>query len=82
VDLVVIFEQETPLELIKRVKPSILIKGADYRLEDVVGRKEVEAAGGDVILVDLVPGQSTTGLVRRSAQSAPRPLRSLKPAKS
>jgi D-beta-D-heptose 7-phosphate kinase/D-beta-D-heptose 1-phosphate adenosyltransferase len=82
VDLVVIFEQETPLELIKRVKPSVLIKGADYRLEDVVGRKEVEAAGGDVILVDLVPGQSTTGLVRRSAQSAPRPLRSLKPAKS
>jgi D-beta-D-heptose 7-phosphate kinase/D-beta-D-heptose 1-phosphate adenosyltransferase len=82
VDLVVIFEQATPLELIKQVKPSVLIKGADYRLEDVVGREEVEAAGGDVILVDLVPGQSTTGLVRRSAQSAPRPLRSLKPAKS
>jgi D-beta-D-heptose 7-phosphate kinase/D-beta-D-heptose 1-phosphate adenosyltransferase len=59
-----------------------LIKGADYRREDVVGRKEVEAAGGDVILIDLVPGQSTTGLVRRSAQSAPRPHRSLKPAKS
>ena len=82
VDLVVVFEQDTPLELIKRVRPSVLIKGADYRLEDVVGREEVEAAGGDVMLVDLVPGQSTTGLVHRSAQSAPRTLRSLKPAKS
>jgi D-beta-D-heptose 7-phosphate kinase / D-beta-D-heptose 1-phosphate adenosyltransferase len=82
VDLVVVFEQETPLELIKRVRPSVLIKGADYRLEDVVGREEVEATGGGVILVELVPGHSTTGLVQRSAQSAPRTLRSLKPAKS
>jgi len=82
VDLVVIFEQETPLELLKRVRPSALVKGADYRLEDVVGRDEVEAAGGHVILVDLVPGHSTTGLVQRSAQSAPRTIRSLKPAKS
>jgi D-beta-D-heptose 7-phosphate kinase / D-beta-D-heptose 1-phosphate adenosyltransferase len=82
VDLVVIFEQETPLELIKRVRPSVLVKGGDYRLEEVVGRDEVEAAGGDVILVDLVPGHSTTGLVQRSAQSVPRTVRSLKPAKS
>jgi D-beta-D-heptose 7-phosphate kinase / D-beta-D-heptose 1-phosphate adenosyltransferase len=82
VDLVVVFEQETPLELIKRVRPSVLIKGADYRLEDVVGREAVEATGGAVILVELVPGHSTTGLVQRSAHSAPRTLRSLKPAKS
>jgi D-beta-D-heptose 7-phosphate kinase / D-beta-D-heptose 1-phosphate adenosyltransferase len=82
VDLVVIFEQETPLELIKHVRPSVLVKGADYRIEEVVGRDEVEAAGGDVILVELVPGHSTTGLVQRSAQSAPRTVRSLKPAKS
>jgi D-beta-D-heptose 7-phosphate kinase / D-beta-D-heptose 1-phosphate adenosyltransferase len=82
VDLVVIFEQETPLEIIKRVRPSVLVKGSDYRLDEVVGRDEVEAAGGDVILVELVPGHSTTGLVERSAQSAPRAARSLKPAKS
>jgi D-beta-D-heptose 7-phosphate kinase / D-beta-D-heptose 1-phosphate adenosyltransferase len=82
VDLVVIFEQDTPLELIKHVRPSVLVKGADYRLEEVVGRDEVEAAGGDVILVELVPGHSTTGLMRRSAQSAPRGVRALKPAKS
>jgi len=82
VDLVVIFEQETSLELIKRVRPSALVKGADYRLEEVVGRDEVESVGGDVILVDLVPGHSTTGLVHRSAQSVPRAPLSLKPVKS
>ena len=70
VDLVVVFEEDTPLELIKRVRPMVLVKGADYRLDEVVGREVVEAAGGDVILVDLVQGQSTSGLVQRSAKSA------------
>jgi D-beta-D-heptose 7-phosphate kinase/D-beta-D-heptose 1-phosphate adenosyltransferase len=72
VDLVVVFEEDTPLELIKRVRPIVLIKGADYQLENVVGREQVEAAGGDVILVDLVPGHSTTTLVER-AQPAKKP---------
>jgi D-beta-D-heptose 7-phosphate kinase/D-beta-D-heptose 1-phosphate adenosyltransferase len=66
VDLVVVFEQDTPLELIERVRPAVLVKGADYRREDVVGREVIEAAGGDVILVDLVPGHSTTQMVQRS----------------
>ena len=70
VDLVVVFEEDTPLELIKRVRPAVLVKGADYTREEVVGGDVVEAAGGTVILVDLVPGHSTTGLVRRSAESA------------
>jgi D-beta-D-heptose 7-phosphate kinase / D-beta-D-heptose 1-phosphate adenosyltransferase len=70
VDLVVVFEEDTPLELIERVRPAVLVKGADYRLDQVVGRDLVERAGGDVLLVDLVPGHSTTGLVRRSAKSA------------
>jgi D-beta-D-heptose 7-phosphate kinase/D-beta-D-heptose 1-phosphate adenosyltransferase len=70
VDLVAVFEEDTPLELIKRVRPMVLVKGADYRLEEVVGREVVEAAGGDVILVDLVQGQSTSGMVQRSAKSA------------
>ena len=65
VDLVVVFEQDTPLELIKRVRPAVLVKGADYRIDQVVGRDVVEEAGGDVLLVSLVPSQSTTGLVRR-----------------
>jgi D-beta-D-heptose 7-phosphate kinase/D-beta-D-heptose 1-phosphate adenosyltransferase len=66
VDLVVIFQQDTPLELIQRLRPKVLIKGGDYRREDVVGREQVEADGGEVVLVDLVPGFSTTELVKRS----------------
>jgi D-beta-D-heptose 7-phosphate kinase / D-beta-D-heptose 1-phosphate adenosyltransferase len=63
VDLVVVFEEDTPLELIKRVRPGVLVKGADYKREDVVGHEVVEAAGGDVVLVELVPGHSTTAIV-------------------
>jgi len=66
VDLVVIFDQDTPLELIRRVRPKILAKGGDYRREDVVGHALVEEDGGQVILIDLVPGFSTTRIVRQS----------------
>jgi D-beta-D-heptose 7-phosphate kinase / D-beta-D-heptose 1-phosphate adenosyltransferase len=82
VDLVVVFEEDTPLELIKRVRPAVLVKGADYRIDQVVGREVVEAAGGDVLLVSLVPGQSTTRLVHRSAESAAPDKRVSKPAES
>jgi D-beta-D-heptose 7-phosphate kinase/D-beta-D-heptose 1-phosphate adenosyltransferase len=67
VDLVVVFDEDTPFELIKRLKPTVLVKGGDYRKEDVVGRDLVEADGGHVVLVDLVPGHSTTRIVERSA---------------
>jgi D-beta-D-heptose 7-phosphate kinase/D-beta-D-heptose 1-phosphate adenosyltransferase len=70
VDLVVVFEEDTPLALIGRVRPAVLIKGADYRREDVVGRELVEADGGDVVLVDLVPGHSTTAMVARAKEPA------------
>jgi D-beta-D-heptose 7-phosphate kinase / D-beta-D-heptose 1-phosphate adenosyltransferase len=66
VDLVVVFDEDTPLELIKRVRPAVLVKGADYSRDNVVGREVVENAGGDVILVDLVPGHSTTAMVQRA----------------
>ena len=66
VDLVVIFGQDTPLELIRRVRPNVLVKGGDYRRDQVVGRELVEAQGGQVVLVDLVPGFSTTRIVERS----------------
>jgi D-beta-D-heptose 7-phosphate kinase/D-beta-D-heptose 1-phosphate adenosyltransferase len=72
VDLVVIFEQDTPVELIRRVKPTVLVKGADYRIEEVVGREIVESHGGKVVLVDLVPGYSTTAIVQRSAANSMR----------
>jgi D-beta-D-heptose 7-phosphate kinase / D-beta-D-heptose 1-phosphate adenosyltransferase len=66
VDLVVVFDEDTPLELIKRIRPAVLVKGADYTRNEVVGREVVENAGGDVILVDLVPGHSTTAMVKRA----------------
>jgi D-beta-D-heptose 7-phosphate kinase / D-beta-D-heptose 1-phosphate adenosyltransferase len=70
VDLVVVFDEDTPLELIKRVRPGVLVKGADYKREDVVGHEVVEAAGGVVVLVGLLEGQSTTNIVRRMAGPA------------
>jgi D-beta-D-heptose 7-phosphate kinase/D-beta-D-heptose 1-phosphate adenosyltransferase len=66
VDLVVVFEQDTPVELIRRVRPRVLVKGGDYRRDQVVGHEVVEEQGGEVILVDLVPGFSTTRIVQRS----------------
>jgi D-beta-D-heptose 7-phosphate kinase/D-beta-D-heptose 1-phosphate adenosyltransferase len=66
VDLVVVFDEDTPLELIKRVRPAVLVKGADYTRDEVVGREVVEKSGGDVILVDLVPGHSTSAMVERA----------------
>jgi D-beta-D-heptose 7-phosphate kinase/D-beta-D-heptose 1-phosphate adenosyltransferase len=66
VDLVVIFGQNTPLELIRHIKPTVLVKGGDYKPEQVVGRETVKAQGGEVIVVDLVPGFSTTRIVQKS----------------
>jgi D-beta-D-heptose 7-phosphate kinase/D-beta-D-heptose 1-phosphate adenosyltransferase len=66
VDLVVIFEQDTPIELIARIKPSVLVKGGDYTRDQVVGHEVVEASGGEVLLVDILPGFSTTTLVDRA----------------
>lgn len=66
VDLVAIFEDDTPIELIAKVTPSVLVKGGDYTREQVVGHEIVEAAGGEIILVDILPGHSTTSLVDRA----------------
>jgi D-beta-D-heptose 7-phosphate kinase/D-beta-D-heptose 1-phosphate adenosyltransferase len=66
VDLVVPFEEDTPLRLITHVKPSVLVKGADYTREQVVGHEIVEAHGGEVRLVEILAGHSTTTLVDRA----------------
>jgi D-beta-D-heptose 7-phosphate kinase/D-beta-D-heptose 1-phosphate adenosyltransferase len=66
VDLVVVFDEDTPEKLIARVKPTVLVKGGDYTREQVVGREIVEALGGEVVLIDIVPGHSTTSMVERS----------------
>jgi D-beta-D-heptose 7-phosphate kinase/D-beta-D-heptose 1-phosphate adenosyltransferase len=68
VDAVTIFDEATPLSLIETVRPDVLVKGGDYRPEEVVGRAEVEAAGGRVVLIPLLQGHSTTQMVLRAAQ--------------
>jgi D-beta-D-heptose 7-phosphate kinase/D-beta-D-heptose 1-phosphate adenosyltransferase len=65
IDYVVIFDEETPLELIALFTPDILVKGGDYTVDGVVGREIVEAAGGRVEIVEFVDGRSTTGLIER-----------------
>lgn len=65
VDAVVSFSEETPLKLIEAIKPDVLVKGADYTIDRVVGADFVQKHGGRVVLVDLVPGQSTTSTIQR-----------------
>ena len=65
IDLVVIFNEDTPLEIIKTLKPDVLVKGADYTVETVVGAAEVQSWGGEVILAALVDGFSTTATIER-----------------
>jgi len=65
VDCVVLFDEETPLALIKRLRPDVLVKGADYARAAIVGADQVEGWGGRVVRVPLVPGTSTTALLAR-----------------
>lgn len=67
VDLIVIFEEDTPIELIRDLRPQVLVKGADYRLDEVVGGDFVKNAGGEVVLARIVPGYSTTATIARLA---------------
>ena len=65
VDLVILFGEDTPLALIEALRPDVLIKGADYRIDQVVGADVVQSYGGKVVLADLEAGQSTTGTIGR-----------------
>jgi D-glycero-beta-D-manno-heptose 1-phosphate adenylyltransferase len=65
VDHVIVFDEPTPRALIVAIGPDVLVKGADWALDDIVGRTEVEARGGRVARIDVVPGVSTTELIRR-----------------
>jgi len=65
VDAVTIFEEDTPLELIKKILPDVLVKGGDYTIEQIAGAKEVIANGGEVILADIVEGISTTKIIEK-----------------
>jgi D-glycero-beta-D-manno-heptose 1-phosphate adenylyltransferase len=65
VDCVVLFDEDTPLELIRALAPDVLVKGADYTRDKIVGADWVEGRGGRVVRVPVVPGYSTTALVER-----------------
>lgn len=65
IDAVIIFDEETPIQLINTVKPHVLIKGGDYKLTDVVGVDEVKAAGGEVILIPFIEGFSTSAIIEK-----------------
>ena len=85
VDFVVIFDADTPRDLIRRVLPDVLVKGGDWGPDEIVGREEVEAAGGRVVSVPIAPGYSTTALIdqiRRTQKSNADFVPSSIPAKS
>lgn len=65
VDAVVIFEEDTPLELIKELLPDVMVKGGDYTVEQIAGSKEVIANGGRVVINPIVEGFSTTGIIEK-----------------
>ena len=65
VDYVITFEEDTPLQLIRALQPDILVKGGDWSAETVVGKEDVEARGGQVVLIPYQTGASTTGIIER-----------------
>ena len=68
IDYVVIFDEDTPYELIKKIQPDVLVKGGDYKPEDVIGRDIVEARGGRLELISFVEGKSTTNIINKINQ--------------
>lgn len=68
VDGVVIFDQDTPLEIIKQLKPDVLVKGGDYTIDQIVGAKEVQEFGGRVVINPIVEGFSTTSIAEKLAK--------------
>jgi D-beta-D-heptose 7-phosphate kinase/D-beta-D-heptose 1-phosphate adenosyltransferase len=69
VDAIVIFEEDTPLELIKTIMPDVLVKGGDYTVEQIAGAKEVIANGGRVVVNPILDGFSTTSILEKSKNS-------------
>ena len=65
VDAVVVFAEDTPLELVRHLEPDVIVKGGDYSPDTVVGAKEVRARGGEVVIIPLTPGQSTTSIIEK-----------------
>jgi len=69
VDAVVIFEEDTPIELIKALKPDVLVKGGDYSTDQIIGAKEVVENGGKIVISPIIEGFSTTGILTKITNS-------------
>lgn len=65
VSTVVLFDEDTPYNLIRRVQPDVLVKGSDYKAEDIVGYDIVKAKGGEVVTIDFIDGYSTTSIIEK-----------------
>lgn len=65
VDAVEIFSEETPLDLINLIHPSVLVKGGDWKIDQIVGAREVKSWGGEVLSLDFIDGYSTTGIIKK-----------------
>lgn len=65
VDVVTLFEQDTPLELVTLLQPDVIVKGGDYTPDTIVGASVVRARGGEVVVIPLTPGQSTTSIIEK-----------------
>jgi D-beta-D-heptose 7-phosphate kinase/D-beta-D-heptose 1-phosphate adenosyltransferase len=68
VDCVVLFEQDTPLELVLALRPDVIAKGGDYSEDTIVGAKEVKEWGGDAVVIPLTPGHSTTSIIEKLSE--------------
>jgi D-beta-D-heptose 7-phosphate kinase/D-beta-D-heptose 1-phosphate adenosyltransferase len=67
VDHIIIFSEDTPIELIRSLKPHVLVKGGDYQMEEIVGYREVVSWGGEVVTIPLLEGFSTTSILKKSS---------------
>ncbi|MEA3347360.1 MAG: D-glycero-beta-D-manno-heptose 1-phosphate adenylyltransferase [Candidatus Auribacterota bacterium] len=72
VDEVIIFDESTPFELIKAVKPDVIVKGGDWKAEDIIGKDIVEKNGGKTVTIEYIPGRSTTEFINKIKESKPR----------
>ncbi len=65
VDAVCLFDEDTPAEIIAALRPDVLVKGADYKVEEIIGHEQVLAEGGEVVPIPLIPGRSTTAIIEK-----------------
>jgi D-glycero-beta-D-manno-heptose 1-phosphate adenylyltransferase len=70
-DAVILFEEDTPLNLINAIMPDVLVKGGDYNIDEIAGAREVIANGGEVILADMIGGVSTTAMIEKMKNPSP-----------